>query len=238
VRVFVLFFILVCSCAASLDEVDDIVPLGSGSFAERERAMRDLEDWVLTNQGEAKGILLKQYLRCADPEVRVRLLDLLERSYFPLKGFVGITMRSVLWDQLGRFQNGKTALGVRVTNVGKGTPAAVSGLKVDDILLSINGWEVKGGVDVTSLVAEQIQQNSPTTPVSLMVQRGDEVLTIDLKLGILPVASARARTLREVSGGSSAVLPADLQLQISDFQKWLSEEIEKDRKNLIADRRL
>ena len=200
--------------------------------------MTELEAWVLSDQAKAKKILLKKYLRCPDPEVRIRLLELLERSYFPIRGFIGITMRSTLWDQFGRLKKDKIAMGVRVTNVGKGTPAELSGLKVDDVILKIDQWTVKGDTDVTAKVSEQIRKHSPNTPISLQIARGEEMLTLSLKLGVLPVPSARARTLRAGSDSRSDVLPTSLRAEISGFQAWLAEEIEKDRKNLIAERRL
>jgi len=219
------------------EEVPDFSRLGATAFNERKEAMGSLEEWVLADQTKAKDVILKKYLRCANPEVRARLLHLLERAYFPAKGFVGITMRSTLWDQVGRFHEEKMAFGVRVTHVGKETPAALSGLKPDDILLKINGWEVKGEDDITAKVANQIQKNPPATPVSLEVMRGDKTVKVTLKLTILPVPTERAKSLLATTKSNKDVLPADLQREITEFESWLTEEIRKDRKNLIADRR-
>jgi C-terminal processing protease CtpA/Prc len=97
---------------------------------------------------------------------------------------------------------------------------------------------VKGGDDVTSQVADQIQRNPPTTPITLRIQRKEEVLDIKLKLAVLPVPSVRARIIKDSIGNANTILTTDLKDEISEFQNWLSQEIEKDRKNLIADRRL
>ena len=210
--------------------------LGAADFSERETAMAALDEWVLEDQGAAKGLILKKYLRSADPEVKARLLKLLERAYFPVKGFVGITMRSTLWDQVGRFKE-NVAAGVRVTHVGEGTPAASSGLKPDDVLLRINDWEVKGGDDITAQVSEKIQKNPPATPISLEIMREGKVLKVSLNLAILPVPSERAKTLMAATGSSADLLPVELQREIAEFKSWVAQEIEKDRKNLIADRR-
>ena len=168
----------------------------------------------------------------------MRLLLLLERAYFPVKGFLGIAMRSTRWDQLGRFKKGDTGLGVRVIGVGAGTPAAEAGLKTDDVILKINDWTVEGGADVTSEVATQIQKNPPTTPILLVVKRGERTFEVELELAILPVPSVRAKLLRAETDGLSNLLPRELEREILVFQMWLRKEIEEDRKNLIADRRL
>ena len=127
--------------------------------------------------------------------------------------------------------------GVRVTHVGEDTPAALSGLKPDDVLLRINEWEVKGGDDITAEVANRIQKNPPATPLSLEVMRGDKIVKVALKLAILPVPTQRAKSLLETTKSSKELLPVELLREITEFESWLAEEIRKDRKNLIADRR-
>ncbi len=219
-------------------QVPGMQNLGSESFLERSEVLSSLELWVMEDQKQAKKLLLREYLRCDDPEIRVRLLALLERSYFPIRGYVGITMRSTLWDQFGRLQKDEDQLGVRVTEVGKGTPAELSGLRGDDIILKINEWEVKGDSDVTAKVAAEIQKYSPGTSIALEVLRGEKRFVLSLKLGVLPVPSERARALRAGNGSLGGVLPGSLLAEIKEFQNWLVEKIEKDRKNLIADRRL
>jgi len=215
----------------------DFSPLGDAAFTERQAAMDHLEEWVLEDQGEARKIVLKKYLRTENPEVKARLLNLLERAYFPVKGFVGITMRSTLWDQVGRFNGEAKVTGVRVTHVGEGTPAALSGLKPEDILVKINDWKVEGGGEITARVSKQIQKNPPTTPILLEILREDKLLKISLNLAILPVPSERAKSLMAATKSSADFLPADLQREIAEFESWVAQEIEKDRKNLIADRR-
>lgn len=238
-RVMGLLLFLVCSGMANSEEMPHEAGLGAASLTDRRKAASKIEEWVLKDQAKAKEVILKKYLRCADPEVRVRLLNLLERAYFPVKGFVGIRMISTLLDNDGRrFQKGGEGIGVRVMSVSKGSPAETSGVRADDIVLKINNWEVKGGTDVTSQVAEQIQKNPPTTPVTLRIHRKREVLDIKLKLAVLPIPSARVRIIKGSMGRVNKILPTDLQGEISEFQIWLSQEIEKDRKNLIADRRL
>ncbi|MFT7173446.1 MAG: C-terminal processing protease CtpA/Prc [Paracoccaceae bacterium] len=235
-----LSLILVTSGMVLSEEMPDVVGLGAVALADRKSAASLLEEWVLKDQAMAKEVILKKYLRCANPEVRVRLLELLERAYFPVKGFVGIRMMPNLLDNNRlRFRGGGGKVnGVRVMGVSKGSPAEAGGLRTNDVVLRINNWEVKGGYDVTSQVADQIQRNPPTTPITLRIQRKEEVLDIKLKLAVLPVPSVRARIIKDSIGNANTILTTDLKDEISEFQNWLSQEIEKDRKNLIADRRL
>jgi carboxyl-terminal processing protease len=66
---------------------------------------------------------------------------------------------------------------VRVTRVFKGTPAEQAGLKVDDVVLKVDGREIKG------LAPEEVGmkiRGKEGTKVELTVQRGEEVLTLSI----------------------------------------------------------
>jgi hypothetical protein len=125
-----------------------------------------------------------------------------------------------------------------ITKVFPKTPAELSGLKNDDVILKINDWEVRGGFDLTSEVAAQIQKNPPRTPIDLQVRRGKEMMSIELKLGILPTPSERLRDLPRTALGIRSSSTVEVIEQMREFRSWLEGEIDKERKNLIADRRL
>jgi hypothetical protein len=76
----------------------DLVPLSSGNFGKRQASQKAVNDWVISNHEVAKEVLLKKYLQTDNPELRVRLIPLLERSYFKPKGYVGIIMSPELKD--------------------------------------------------------------------------------------------------------------------------------------------
>ena len=246
------FFLTLFSGFLGAEELPDFSPLSSGSFEKREAAQKAVYDWVVSNHETAKAVLLKKYLKTDDPEIRVRLVPLLERAYFQPKGYVGIIMSPELKEPQaqprGQVPPGRVPPaqvpqareyeGVMITKVFPKTPAELSGLKNDDVILKINDWEVRGGFDLTSEVAAQIQKNPPRTPIDLQVRRGKEIMSIELKLGILPTPSERLRDLPRTALGIRSSSTVEVIEQMRKFRNWLEGEIDKERKNLIADRRL
>jgi hypothetical protein len=111
-------------------------------------------------------------------------------------------------------------------------------LKYEDVILKIDDWEVRGGSDLTAKVASQIQKNPPQTPIALQVKRGNKIISIELKLGILPTPSERVRDMPRTSFGVRSSSTFEVFEQMKEFKNWLDREIDKERKNLIADRRL
>lgn len=223
------------------DDELSLAALGSETFAVREQAESEVKEWASRNPATAKERLLKVYLGSEDPEVRRRLIPALERAYFPPKGYVGIQMMPARFDQFGRLRRlggDQEFDGVVVTAVVPGSAAAKSGLKVGDVILKINEWDAEGETDITAAVAREIQKNPPRSEVSLGVRRGEKSLNVVLKLGVLPVPSERARLMKTSSVAGGGMVTDELVAQMEEFRQWLLSEIERDRKNLIADRRL
>ena len=213
--------------------------LSADSLAEREEAQKTITRWASSNPDTAKERILRIYLRSKDPEIRRRLLPALEHAYFPSKGYVGVQMMSARFDRLGNLRRpgkGEDTEGVVITWVAPETPAEKSGLKAGDVILGINDWEV-GGEDRVSATAKEIQKNRPGTAVSLSVRREEKILKLTLKLGVLPTPSERASMQRDSKAGRGLVSD-EVRAQLAEFRNWILSEIEKDRKNLIADRRL
>ena len=223
-------------------EQPELTRLADADYTIRGKAQAEIATWATHFPAEAKKELLRTYLDSSEPEIRVRLIALLERAYFPPKGYLGVVMRADFLDRFGRFPpqppgQPLVGIGVRVITVAPGTPAEASGVKMGDVILQINDWEVKGGEEITSSVASQIQKHSPRSPISLKIRRDDKVIDLKLQLGILPVPSERARSLFASDEMKRFLLPKELTLQIREFRSWLAEQIEKDQENLIADRR-
>ena len=86
------FFLAILASGVSAEELHDLVPHSSGNFGKRQASQKAVNDWVIANHEVAKEVLLKKYLKTDNPELRVRLIPLLERSYFKPKGYVGIIM--------------------------------------------------------------------------------------------------------------------------------------------------
>ena len=88
-----------------------------------------------------------------------------------------------------------------------------------------------------SAAAKEIQRHSPKTPVILTIEREGKTLQIQQKLGFLPVPSERARIQRAMAEPGERLVSPEISEQLQEFRGWLRSEIEKERKNLIAERR-
>lgn len=104
--------------------------------------------------------------------------DLIEYGYVKNRPFIGISGEG-LDEQFTTFYN--LPSGVHVTSVSEGSPAAESGILVDDIITHINGTEVNS-VGQLNVVKNQFK---PGDTVELTVYRysSSETLTIKVVLG-------------------------------------------------------
>ena len=93
----------------------------------------------------------------------------------PYMGFDGQEMEPELAEQLEL----KAKTGVLVTNVREGSPAAIAGLKKNDVIQAFDGKEVKTFEDLKRLLAAK----KPGQVVTMGVLRGDKHLTLKVKLG-------------------------------------------------------
>lgn len=214
----------------------DFQGLTSKSFNIREEAQHKFTDWIFKNPTTALDEILEVYLSTGDPELRMRLVPILERAYFPPRGYVGILMQPAFLDALGRIPGNLTkGTGILVTRVVPGTPAQLSGLQESDVIVQMDDWNVEGGLDLNSLFADRIQANPPGREIQLKVRRGGEEVLLALKLGILPTPSQRARDARMIQNNERPIvrnlLSTDLQDEIREFRFWLEDEIEKHGKS-------
>jgi putative serine protease PepD len=83
--------------------------------------------------------------------------------------------------------DGVTRHGVEILAVRSGTPAASSGLKVNDVITAIDGNPTR---ESESLMA-WVRSYSPGQEITLNVVRGDEALDIELALGVYDDAAAQ-----------------------------------------------
>ena len=61
-----------------------------------------------------------------------------------------------------------------VRSVAPSGPASRSGVKVDDVIVAINGVEMQSPADVVSAV----ERHGVGTPLQMTVRRGDQALTL------------------------------------------------------------
>jgi len=126
------------------------------------------------------------------------------------RGWMGVQVQGVtkdIADGLGM----KTAQGAIVDEPQAGSPAAKAGLKAGDVILAVDGNEMKDGRDLARTIAGM----APGTEVKLDIWHNGETKTASLTLGLLPNERlANAGEYHENASGSTPRLgltlaPAD-----------------------------
>lgn len=194
--------------------------LGSEEFVRREKAQAELLTWALERPQVATPEILRLFQEDNDPEVRKRALEILKAlanaDYLADgQGYLGILMQE---EPLEGAQGGKVQFGIRVLDVMKGSPAEQAGLKMGDLIISLDakGWEEIGAITVFS---EAVAAKKPLVEVILMVKRAQgDPMGITVKLGKRPIADLRM-------GGDLGLL--EQQAKELHFKQWLKKQQEE-----------
>jgi len=105
-----------------------------------------------------------------------------------VRGYLGISVDALPSDLLASYQLNPNTKGVVVTLVEADTPADRAGLKLDDVLVAVDGKSVTSRDELRVLIA----QKSPDTVVQLKLFRDGEEKVVDVALGRLEDGSIRA----------------------------------------------
>ncbi|PYQ19171.1 MAG: peptidase [Acidobacteria bacterium] len=108
-----------------------------------------------------------------------------------IRGWLGVNIQSVT-EALARTYHMKEAKGALISDVTEGSPAEKAGLRPDDIVVAVDGREVRDNSDLTSYIASR----APDTTVHLKVMRAGS------DLGTFPEEGV-ARESRSESEGRS-----------------------------------
>jgi hypothetical protein len=194
--------------------------LGSEEFVIREGAQAELSAWAAKHPQLAAPIILRLFQEDDDPEVRKRALKILEElgniDYLSEgQGYLGILMQE---EPLDAAQGGEVRFGIRVLNVMNGSPAEQAGLKMGDLIFSLDGiiWN-EGGASIK--FSNAVAAKKPLVDVTLMVQRDHaDPIGINVKLGKRPTPDLRA-------GGDLGLLEQEAKKR--HFQQWLKKQQDK-----------
>ena len=111
-----------------------------------------------------------------------------------VRGYLGVVIQQVdpkMADAYGL----EDARGVFVGGVGRDSPAAKSGLKPEDIILTINGKEV----ETREKLQEFIADTKPDTTVEMMVWRNGGKQTLSVTIGAQPDDFSTTGTIRDLN---------------------------------------
>jgi len=134
-----------------------------------------------------------------------------------IRGWLGVSIQDVT-EALARSYHIKDAKGAIIADVTEGSPADKAGLKPDDVVIGVDGREVRDRSDLTSYIASR----PPDSTVHLKVLRNGSEKDVAVTLGTFPEEGlARADGRSESEGRShqgmslqnlSSDLAAELQL--------------------------
>ena len=116
------------------------------------------------------------------------------------RGFVGLGLRTLSpdgWEALGQPRDFKGAL---VENVTEGGPGAQAGVRVDDLIVAVNGQPVANSTEASRRVGEA----RPGETIRLEVLRGGRRQTLNVRSGARP---PKAELNADDAGGGAGVTP-------------------------------
>ncbi|MBN1346669.1 MAG: Do family serine endopeptidase [Phycisphaerae bacterium] len=112
-----------------------------------------------------------------------------------VRGYLGVVIQS-LDDQpgLAKTYGLDSSKGVVVSGVGEGTPAAKAGLKLDDVVLSINGQDVSDNRQLSNRVA----MLRPGTKATFKIWRDRKPMDVEVTIGMQPKGFSTRGKLRDM----------------------------------------
>lgn len=197
--------------------VKPLASLIDEEFSVREKAEAELLAWARDRREPAMEELYRQSRESDEPEVRQRCLSVLRElvndDYLKTgEGYVGIMMQDVLFQVPG---DKKLRNVIKVGQVIPDMAADQAGIKVDDMIVELNGEVWRDG-PASVPFSGNIRKLKPGTKVSLKLIRDGEIKEIQLKLGKRPPDTAIFFPGSQVELQSLEKLGRD-----RFFQQWL-----------------
>jgi serine protease Do len=131
--------------------------------------------------------------------VAVNVADQLIKTGHVVRGRIGVTIQPVTAataENLGL----SNPRGAAVASVEPGGPADKAGIEPLDIILRVNGTQVRDSDELPSMIAEI----PPGQTVHLQVWRDKKTVNVDVKVGVLPENNETASANRPRGGGNAA----------------------------------
>lgn len=192
---------LLCSLILAVFSFAEQVPkqlldgLSSEQFEIRETSETELQKWI--NQQGLPGIkaICKVQQESNDPEVRFRCLRVLrsqsDKDYLKDgQGYLGVQLWEEMLDLPG---DKKPRVCLRITYVIPGSQAEIAGIKVGDMITSMDGskWYERGAIEQ---LIQTVASYNPLKKVVFEIKRAgaDELIEVPVILGKRPVKDLRA----------------------------------------------
>lgn len=120
--------------------------------------------------------------------------------------FLGIAGRTISAPVASALNLDSDVLGVQVNRVLPDGPSSEAGLRNGDIIVSIDGFEVRNFEDVISYL---VMQKSPGETVEIGVQRRGRSRTFEVELGTRPEAESNSSALQMINSAEAIGIAAD-----------------------------
>ena len=168
-----------------------ITALGDEKFAAREAAEQQLIELAATNHAPVLAACAQAYRQTKDPEVRTRLLRVLEtlvdQHLFRVpRGFLGVQLNQVFIGDGGAvvINDLRVPAGAAwIAGVVEGTGAQKAGLQPNDFIIGVDTQRWTSG---PAGFTEYVQAKRPGASLKLVVVRGAETSRVEAVLGELP----------------------------------------------------
>ncbi|MFT3839745.1 MAG: Do family serine endopeptidase [Myxococcaceae bacterium] len=142
----------------------------------------------------------------------LKLLPQLKSGKAISRGYLGVAIQD-LTPALGKALNVPVQKGAVIADVTSSSPAASSGLKANDVVVSVDGQEVKDAKSLTRAVGFL----TPGKDATLTVYRGGNKLDLKVKLGTRPDLEGLSKTGQQPGGEEGEGTKADkLGLKVQD----------------------
>lgn len=199
--------------------------LRSEDFRTREDAQQMILKWAREKPAQTLELLYGRSLHDDDPEVRQRCLDVVRDLVIDEynrdgEGFIGIRMQ----DEVVQMPEGERPRNaVRITLVMPNSPAAEAGLRINDLIVGIEG---KTWHDVAALnpFSEEVRKHKPGQRVKLEILRDGTPMEVPVVLMRRPlIADNPFLDERQID-----IEAAEATARESYFQRWLERRRARD----------
>lgn len=144
--------------------------------------------------------------------------DLMEHGHV-LRGWLGVSVTGISSEDAEAYNLPRVG-GVLVQDVTEGGPAAKAGVRVEDVVLAVNGIPVQDSGDLQELVAEL----NPGARAKLELYRDGKPQAISVQLGEVPFASRAEASPAQTEEDSEALLG----MTVSDLSPQLASQFGYD----------
>lgn len=175
-------------CLAAEIPQEFLERLKSEEFKIREEAQNGLLTWARIDPGSRVEHVLEQARSAQDPEVRQRTHNVLRAlamdDYLKAgEGFVGIQMNAIRAEVPG--EEGGAREVIVINRVLRDTPAREAGLRVGDMIVSVNGEKLAVDGALASF-QDTIRALKPATKTTFGIIRNGDLVEVELTLGRRP----------------------------------------------------